>query len=166
MAANRGGNGARKRLVAASLPLNDDRMTIRDWYQFKLFIEHAVGISMDALHIIVGFAIFLLAAVLLRRSVASLRPWLATLLFEMANEALDLQVELWPDLGRQLGEGLKDVLLTMALPTLLLCIARRRPSLLTNDVSGSSGLADDQMTGRPEVLVAAGASAGLDDEHD
>ena len=107
-------------------------MTFLGWYQVKLFIEHASGISMDALHILVGFAIFLVAALALRRSVASALPWLATLLLEIGNEAYDLHVELWPDPGSQLGEGAKDIILTMALPTLLLLIARWRPRLLTN----------------------------------
>jgi hypothetical protein len=106
-------------------------MTFLGWYQVKLFIEHASGISMDALHILVGFAIFLIAALALRRSVASLLPWLATLILEIGNEAYDLHVELWPDPGSQLGEGAKDIILTMALPTLLLLVARWRPTLLT-----------------------------------
>jgi hypothetical protein len=108
-------------------------MTLQGWYQVKLFIEHASGISMDALHILVGFAIFLVAAWALKRSVASSLPWLATLLLEMGNEAYDLFVELWPDLGSQLGEGAKDIMLTMALPTLLLLLARFHPSLLTRE---------------------------------
>jgi len=108
-------------------------MTFLGWYQVKLFIEHASGISMDALHILVGFAVFLLAAQLLRTSVASAVPWLATLLLEIGNEAYDLHVELWPDPGSQLGEGAKDVMLTMALPTLLLLVARWRPDLLARD---------------------------------
>ena len=45
-------------------------MTFLGWYQFKLFIEHASGISLDALHIIIGFAIFLFAAHVFKRSVA------------------------------------------------------------------------------------------------
>ena len=88
---------------------------------------------MDALHILVGFAIFLLSALVLRRSVASAPPWLATLLLEVGNEAYDLHVELWPHPASQLGEGAKDVMLTMALPTLLLIVARLRPKLLVND---------------------------------
>jgi len=105
-------------------------MSFLGWYQLKLFIEHASGISMDALHILVGFILFLLAARLLRSSVGSFRPWLALLLIELGNEAYDLHVELWPNLGSQLGEGAKDILLTMILPTLLLAIARWRPQWL------------------------------------
>ena len=45
------------------------------------------------------------------------------------NEAVDLWVERWPDPGMQYGEGAKDVLLTMALPTILIWAARWRPDL-------------------------------------
>ncbi len=106
-------------------------MSFIGWYQAKLFIEHASGVSMDALHILAGFTLFLLAARLLRTGLSSLRPWFTLLLLELINEAYDLYVERWPDIGSQLGEGFKDVLLTMALPTLVLAIARRRPSWLT-----------------------------------
>ena len=106
-------------------------MTFLGWYQVKLFVEHATGISMDALHILVGFAIFLLAAQLLKRSVDSLLPWLATLLLELGNEVHDLTIELWPDIGSQLGEGSKDIALTMALPTLVMLVARWRPALMS-----------------------------------
>jgi hypothetical protein len=105
-------------------------MSFLGWYQLKLFIEHASGISMDALHILVGVILFLLGAQLLRSSVGSFRPWLALLLIELCNEAYDLHVELWPNLGSQLGEGAKDILLTMIVPTLLLAIARWRPQWL------------------------------------
>ena len=109
-------------------------MTLLGWYQFKLFLEHSSGISMDALHILVGFAIFLFAAMALRRSIASPLPWLVTLLLEIGNEAYDLHVELWPNRWSQLGEGVKDILLTMLLPTLLLLVARRRPMLLVKNI--------------------------------
>ena len=137
-------------------------MTFLGWYQVKLFIEHASGISMDALHILVGFAIFLLAALALRRSTASTLSWLATLVLEIGNEAYDLTVELWPDLASQLGEGAKDIILTMALPTLVLLVARWRPTLLVGQARPR--LSDDEMADRAEVLVAASASAGLQDE--
>ena len=105
-------------------------MTFLGWYQFKLFVEHASGISMDALHVLAGFALFLLAGLILRRSLASGPPWLAVLLLEIGNEAHDLTVERWPDIGSQLGEGAKDIMLTMALPTLVMVVARWRPELL------------------------------------
>jgi hypothetical protein len=104
------------------------------WYQLKLFVEHASGISMDALHVLVGFGLFLLAARLLKRPLGSFLPWTALLIVELANEAYDLGVEIWPTLASQLGEGAKDILLTMALPSLVLAIARWRPAWLIDPV--------------------------------
>lgn len=112
-------------------------MTFLGWYQVKLFIEHASGISMDAWHILIGFFLFLLAALVLRRKVSDPLPWLAVLLVEIGNEAYDLYVEIWPDPGSQLGEGFKDILLTMALPTLMFLVVRFKPGLLMrSDRSG------------------------------
>lgn len=104
-------------------------MTFLGWYQVKLFLEHASGISMDALHILIGFAIFVMAGLLLKRSLGTALPWLAVLILELGNEAYDLHVELWPDPGSQLGEAAKDIMLTMALPTLVLALVRWRPRL-------------------------------------
>ena len=105
-------------------------MTPLGWYQVKLFVEHASGISMDALHILAGTVIFLLAAIGLRSGVGSPRPWFALLVLELLNEAYDLHAERWPNIGHQLGEGFKDIVLTMALPTLLLLAARWKPQWL------------------------------------
>ena len=110
-------------------------MNLLVWHQFKQFLEHASGISMDALHILAGFLIFILVAQLTRRSIASLVPWVALVTLELANEAYDLHAELWPDRASQLGEGAKDILLTMALPTLLMLLARLRPDLLGREVA-------------------------------
>ena len=104
--------------------------SIVGWYQVKLFIEHASGVSMDALHVLVGFILFLLAIRLSRKGLASPLPLLALLVLELLNEAYDLHIERWPDLGSQLGEGAKDILLTMALPALLFVVAARRPQWL------------------------------------
>lgn len=86
---------------------------------------------MDALHVIVGVALQVGAAALFRVSIASWRPWLAVLALELLNEGVDLYVERWPSPGMQVGEGFKDLLLTMVLPTLLMLSARTRPALLT-----------------------------------
>ena len=138
-------------------------MAFPGWYQVKLFIEHATGVSMDALHVLLGVVIFLLAAQLMQRGVASMRPWWATLILEIGNEAYDLTVERWPDLGSQLGEGFKDIVLTMALPTLLHLVARRYPAFLTGKAARERS-ADYDVAYRPEVSVAGGAAAGLDNE--
>ena len=107
--------------------MRDVELHLVGWYQFKLFVEHASGISMDALHILVGFALLFVAAAALRRSVSSFLPWAVLLLLELGNEAYDLSIEVWPSFASQLGEGAKDIILTMAIPTLTLILARWKP---------------------------------------
>lgn len=67
-----------------------------------------------------GLLLQLFTAALLGTSLATNWPWLIALVLELANEVFDLRVERWPSLGMQLGEGLRDIVRTMLLPTLLL----------------------------------------------
>jgi hypothetical protein len=120
-------------------------MKFLDWYQFKLLIEHISGISMDALHVIVGFLLFVLVARLMKSSVAKPLPWIALLVLELGNEAYDLKVELWPNLASQIGEGTKDIVVTMFLPTLVLLLARWAPDLFAPN-SAKVALADNHMS--------------------
>lgn len=103
---------------------------LADWYQVKLFAQHASGVHMDALHVIAGVVLLLLFALLLRRSVARPLPLLLVLALEIVNEANDFRVEIWPDPGMQFGEAAKDVVLTMALPLLIFLVAKYRPKIL------------------------------------
>jgi len=106
-----------------------DRLSFH-WYALKTFVEHGLAFSDDVLHTLAGVVLQLLFAAMLRSTVARWWPWTIVLVLELANEASDLRFERWPDLAMQLGEGAKDVILTMALPTLLLVVARRFPKLL------------------------------------
>lgn len=99
------------------------------WHQGKLFIEHTIRISHDTLHLIVGVLVWLFVALVSRRPVTSWVPWLWLLAFILWNETADLWNERWPDPGMQYGEGAKDVVLTMFVPTLLMFAARLRPDL-------------------------------------
>ena len=101
-----------------------------DWVQFKLFVSHACNISNDAMHVFVGVFAQLVLAAVFRSSLARIWPWAAVLAIELVNEWSDLHVEKWPSPGMQWGEGAKDLLLTMALPTVLLALARWKPGLL------------------------------------
>jgi diacylglycerol kinase len=100
-----------------------------DWYQVKLFLEHASGLSMDALHVLAGVVLLFASALLLRTAVNRPLPLLIVLVVEMINEASDLRAERWPEFGMQLGEAAKDMMLTMAVPVLIFLVARYRPSL-------------------------------------
>ena len=100
---------------------------------------------MDALHILVGFALFVLAALLFKRRLAALAPWMTTLMLAIGNEFYDLAVERWPTPATQLGEAAKDVILTMAIPTLVMLLARSRPGIFG---AGASSLANDQVPDR------------------
>jgi hypothetical protein len=109
------------------------------WYQAKMFIEHASFVSSDALHVIAGVVVWVLVALALRRPLSSGVPlaWLfAILLF---NEGVDLWVERWPDLAMQYGESAKDLMVTMALPTLLMALARLKPQLFTGKARRGPG---------------------------
>jgi len=102
---------------------------MRSWYEAKMFIERASVVSSDALHVLVGVLAWMIAAVVLRRSLSSRFPWLILLGLAVLNEFVDFWIERWPDLGMQLGESAKDILLTMALPTVLMFAVRFRPNL-------------------------------------
>ena len=101
------------------------------WYETKMFIEHASIVSSDALHLLVGTLVWILVAALSRRSLAAGFPWFALLAATLLNELVDLWVERWPDPAMQYGESAKDIILTMALPTILLLLVRTRPRLFS-----------------------------------
>src|SRR6476661_9986222 len=99
------------------------------WHQGKLFIEHSLTINHDSLHMLVGVLLWIAAGVMLRRPLTSRTPWLWLFAIILWNETVDLWVERWPDPGQQYGEGAKDLLLTMIIPTVLMWAARARPDL-------------------------------------
>jgi len=100
-----------------------------DWHRIKLIIEHAAGFSHDAIHVLIGGGGPLFIAFITRRTIANWLPWLVMFALILFNETVDLWVEHWPDRMMQYGDSLKDVLLTMALPTLFLITARVTPRI-------------------------------------
>ncbi|HEX5184905.1 MAG TPA: hypothetical protein VFW19_17335 [Allosphingosinicella sp.] len=101
-----------------------------DWHHIKLWVEHAVGLNMDAIHVYAGLFLQLGAAIVLRKSLKSPWPWLVVAGVEFANEVYDYTYEVWPDRDIQFAEGLRDMWNTMVLPTMLLLLARYAPHLL------------------------------------
>ena len=107
---------------------------MESWHQGKLFIEHSLSFSHDSIHILAGVLIWLAAGLLVKRPLSSWRPWLCVLALILWNETVDLTLEVWPDAGWQYGESLKDLLLTMSVPTLLMVATRLRPDLFRGGV--------------------------------
>jgi hypothetical protein len=99
------------------------------WHEGKLFIEHAVDVAHDTLHVIVGVLLWIVLGLVTRRPLSSRRPWLWLFAIILWNETVDLWTEQWPHPGQQYGEGAKDVLITMLVPTILLFAVRLRPDL-------------------------------------
>ena len=99
------------------------------WHQGKLFIEHSLAISHDSIHVLVGVLLWIVFGLFLRRPLTAWRPWLWLFAVILWNETVDLWIEQWPDPGQQYGEGAKDLLLTMAVPTIVMFAARLRPDL-------------------------------------
>jgi hypothetical protein len=101
-----------------------------DWVELKDVVAASTGLHRDALHVYAAVLIQLAVAALARRSLAALLPWLVVLLFQLANELLDFWAEGGPILAWRVEEAARDSVNTMALPTLLLIVARLAPSLL------------------------------------
>lgn len=102
------------------------------WFDAKMAVERSVAFHDDALHVLAGVLLQLIAAAVLRTRISRIGPWLVVLALELINEWSDFRFEIWPDamLSAQIGESAKDVVLTMALPTLLMLTARRFPGVL------------------------------------
>jgi len=99
------------------------------WYEGKMFVEHASAVSSDALHVLLGVLLWILIAWVWRRPLSAAGPLVALLGLIAFNEFVDLWVEQWPDKAMQYGESAKDLVLTMALPVILMLAVRVRPNL-------------------------------------
>ena len=102
-----------------------------NWIEFKDYLSQITDLDQDALHIYAALLIELAAAILFRRSLASVIPWLAVWAVLIVNEAMDLllsdeRIGQW-----QVAGGIQDCWNTMALPTLLWLLAHHAPAVLT-----------------------------------
>ena len=98
-----------------------------DWAQVKKLVAHVTGPDDDWVHVVIGPVVQLLAVAVLRQNLQRAGPWLMVLALELLNEWHDLTWEVWPTRYMQYGESLKDILLTMCIPTILLLLARSFP---------------------------------------
>ena len=114
---------------------------MQSWHEGKLLIENSVPVSHDSLHIIFGTFVWILFAVGLRRPLSSWRPWLWAFAVILWNETVDLWTETWPDRATQYAQGVKDLLLTMLVPTVLMFAMRYRPQMFRPRTARKSGRA-------------------------
>lgn len=98
-----------------------------EWFDLKVILIQFSGLSRDALHVLLGVSAQVLVASVPGQSLARFWPWLAVLAGALLNEWYDLNYETWPEIDLQYAESIKDVTVTMALPTLLLLLARFAP---------------------------------------
>jgi hypothetical protein len=114
-----------------------------EWYQLKVAVSTAMGVSQDALHIFTGVGLQILLALILRLRLSNLLPWSTVLGLEILNEYSDLRADIWPNRAIQYGESLKDVGVTMVIPTLLLLLVAFAPRLfVARPLSPASEVAD------------------------
>lgn len=95
-------------------------------YAAKAMVEHSIGFSNDALHVISGVLLHLIAAFVLRSSLRNFGPWLMVFGLALTNEVNDLHIK---GTGNLYASG-KDIILLLLVPSLLLLVARTRPNLL------------------------------------
>lgn len=104
---------------------------VQDWIELKDLIAASFGLDRGTLRVIASVPLHFLLALMMRRPLTSSLPWLILLILALANEATngfsDENLEDW-----ELAASLRDLLLTMVLPTFLVFACRIRvlhPSL-------------------------------------
>lgn len=99
-------------------------MEISAFQAAKQAVQLWTGLEKDALHIYVGLGVFLATALALRRTVRSVRPWLAVLFVAVLGEALDLRDGLRGLASWRWTDSAHDILNTLFWPTVLIVLAR------------------------------------------
>jgi hypothetical protein len=90
----------------------------------KLAIVAVTGLSKDTLHVYVGLATFVLAALLLRKPARSIVPWLFVLAIAILGEIVDMHEDLRILAYWRWLDSLHDIVNTLFWPTVLLLLAR------------------------------------------
>ena len=91
---------------------------------FKSWLQSWLHLAKDALHVHVGLAVFLGAALLFRWPLKSWKPWLAVAAAAVAGEVWDLRDTLVRDAPLHLAGQAKDLVSTVLWPTVLMLLAR------------------------------------------
>lgn len=94
---------------------------VEDYSSIKRAMADGLGMSEALLHLHIGLAIFVIAALALRRRMRSPWPLLAVALLALGNELVDrLSHDSW-----RIANSAADLLNTLLWPTVLFLLARR-----------------------------------------
>lgn len=88
------------------------------WREIKDLIELG-EVGNATLHLIAGMVIFGAVLLAIKRPWRWPAAWATTLAVVLWNELVDISTERWPNFGGQLTEGAFDLVVTIAIPTLL-----------------------------------------------
>lgn len=99
-------------------------MEISAVQSIKLAIVSTIELSKDALHIYVGLAVLLIAAVVLRKPLQSIVPWLLVLALAVIGELADMRDDILSLGYWRWGASVHDILNTLFWPSVLLLLAR------------------------------------------
>jgi hypothetical protein len=117
-------------MEVATFILDAVRLAAYGWFTAKMGLESVVIMQSDALHVMGGVLLQLISSAVLRRPISSIAPWVVVLVAELANELIDLKISIWPSLEARVVESATDLVLTMALPTILMWVTRKYPRLV------------------------------------
>ncbi len=108
------------------------------WYELSASVADWVGVWVNAktamkqlapfesgwLHLIVGPIVFVGAALAMRKPFSSWHAWVVVFMIAAINEWIDLAAEDWQQFESRLVDSTSDFLVTMAVPSLWLIVAR------------------------------------------
>ncbi len=107
-------------------------MDISTVQAIKAAIVSTTGLPRDALHIYVGLTTLILVAIIWRKSLGSIAPWLVVLFIALVGELIDMGDDLLSFGYWRWAASVKDMFNTLFWPTVLLlytrfCGSSRRP---------------------------------------
>ena len=92
--------------------------------EYKLQLVQLLHLAKDAIHIYIGFACFMLAVTLFRRSPRTIQALIPGLILALMLEIIDLRDDLLSSGNLRWSASLKDIVNTNLIPVVLYMAAR------------------------------------------
>ena len=103
---------------------------MQEWISLKESIAVWTGLDSDGLHILASLLLFILAAILWRKPMSNIRPWLTVLVLEFVNETVTGFADGILEKSEVSG-SLPDIFVVMAVPTVLMLLGHYFPKLIS-----------------------------------